>query len=62
MKVLFTLMVVLAIGVSGCQKSDTVQQGVRKDMTKEDVMTREATFAGGCFWCTEADLKNYQAL
>jgi peptide methionine sulfoxide reductase msrA/msrB len=57
MKVLFAIMVVLAIGMSGCQKSDHVQQGARKDMTQEDVMTRIATFAGGCFWCTEADFE-----
>jgi peptide methionine sulfoxide reductase msrA/msrB len=28
---------------------------VKKEMAKEDMTVRKATFAGGCFWCTEAD-------
>ncbi len=47
----------MLITINGCQKSDIVQQRVRNDMTKEDVTIRRATFAGGCFWCTEADFE-----
>jgi peptide methionine sulfoxide reductase msrA/msrB len=55
MKILFFLSLVTLIAVIGCQRSDIVQQRAGNDMTKEDAMTRKATFAGGCFWCTEAD-------
>lgn len=42
---------------SACQKSEMVQQGVRSEMTKEEGNWQKATFAGGCFWCTEADFE-----
>jgi len=41
----------------GCQKTEIVQQGVKNEVTKEDTNLLKATFAGGCFWCTEADFE-----
>ena len=57
MKMLFLSLAVMLVAVNGCQKSDIVQQGVKNGMTKEDGATRRATFAGGCFWCTQADFE-----
>ncbi len=57
MKILFLLLVVMLVAVNGCQKSDIVQQRVKNGMMKEDEATRKATFAGGCFWCTQADFE-----
>jgi peptide methionine sulfoxide reductase msrA/msrB len=41
----------------GCQSSEIVQQGGKDNMNKETQGLQKATFAGGCFWCSEADLE-----
>jgi peptide methionine sulfoxide reductase msrA/msrB len=56
MKTLVFLTMALFI-LYGCQKSEIVQQGVKNQVTKEDTSLLKATFAGGCFWCTEADFE-----
>jgi len=43
--------------VYGCQKSDILQGEPKADMAKEDARLLKATFAGGCFWCSEADFE-----
>jgi peptide methionine sulfoxide reductase msrA/msrB len=43
--------------VMGNQRSEAVQKGVKVDTGKEEIGLRKATFAGGCFWCTESDFE-----
>ena len=56
MKFLLSIMLVL-ISFLGCQKTDKIQQEVQNEMVKTDTSFLKATFAGGCFWCTEADFE-----
>ena len=41
----------------GCQRSAAVQQKTKEEVTKEEMSLSKATFAGGCFWCTQADFE-----
>jgi len=49
------IMLLLILIVS--QKGNSVQQEVKSDMLKDNITLKAATFAGGCFWCTESDFE-----
>jgi peptide methionine sulfoxide reductase msrA/msrB len=57
MKNIFVLAMMLMFIMMGCQRADSRQQDMRNEIPKEDKMLKIATFAGGCFWCTEADFE-----
>ena len=57
MKNIFAIAMTLLFIMMGCQRADSVQREVRNEMPKDDKILKIGTFAGGCFWCTEADFE-----
>jgi len=47
----------LLLMIQACQKPDLSKKEVRNTMSQEKPSWPMATFAGGCFWCTEADFE-----
>ena len=57
MKILFAVAMMMLFVITGCQRANASQQAANDNMTIDDNRLRVATFAGGCFWCTESDFE-----
>lgn len=59
MKTIILIAVLITFGLIlvGFQKSNNLQEKMDTTMDKNQKNLSEATFAGGCFWCTESDFE-----
>jgi len=60
--ILVALMITCTLILVGFQKSNNLQEKVDITMDKTDKNLSEATFAGGCFWCTESDFEKFDGV
>ena len=54
---LFFIIGAVLFFMMGNQRSEAVQKEMKVDTGKEEMKLQTATFAGGCFWCTESDFE-----
>ena len=57
MRNLFIFTIAFLFILIGLQTAISSQQGEGNQMSKDDSTLKIATFAGGCFWCTESDFE-----
>ena len=57
MKILFVLIALLIFSSVGFMKADSAEKMKKDKMNAQDEQIDIATFAGGCFWCTESDFE-----
>ncbi|NNL76963.1 MAG: peptide-methionine (S)-S-oxide reductase MsrA, partial [Desulfobacterales bacterium] len=57
MKILFALITILILSSAGLMMANSTETMKEDKMNTQDGQFDIATFAGGCFWCTESDFE-----
>jgi peptide methionine sulfoxide reductase msrA/msrB len=57
MKILFVLIALLIFSLAGFMMANSAETIKKNQMNMQNDQTDIATFAGGCFWCTESDFE-----
>jgi len=60
--ILIAIMITLGLILVGFQKTNNLKEKMDTTMDKLQKNLSEATFAGGCFWCTESDFEKFDGV